>query len=33
MVIKLKILHDDELKAGYDELWAAILKAIGKTPE
>jgi hypothetical protein len=33
MVIKLKILHDDELKAGYDELWSAILKALGKTPE
>jgi hypothetical protein len=33
MVIKLKMVHDDELKAGYDELWTAILKALGKTPE
>ena len=32
MVIKLKMAHDDELRAGYDELWAAILKALGKNP-
>ena len=33
MVIKLKMAHDDELRAGYDELWTAILKALGKNPE
>lgn len=32
MVIKLKMAHDDELKAGYDELWTGILKALGQTP-
>ncbi len=32
MVIKLKITADEELKAGYDELWAAINKALGKDP-
>ena len=33
MVIKLKMAHDEELRTGYDELWAAILKALGKTPD
>jgi hypothetical protein len=32
MVIKLKITTDDELRAGYEELWAAINKALGKNP-
>jgi hypothetical protein len=33
MVIKLKMAHDEELRTGYDELWAAILKALGKNPD
>jgi tetratricopeptide (TPR) repeat protein len=33
MVIKLKITADDELRAGYEELWAAINKALGKDPK
>jgi hypothetical protein len=33
MMIKLKVTDDAELKAGQEELWGAIRKALGKSKD